>query len=378
MPSSRIAWCAAVFLLTACDSDPETPPTGSEIDGCGDTKLLASSADLSARGPWSVGAKTVMVGALRTEVWYPVLPASVEGATKARYDIRQALPPEEAAKIPDDDNPWQDCDCVRDAQLDATHGPYPVIVFVHGTAAFRHQSLAITTHWASHGFIVVAADHPGLMLGDLLGMACGAPAVPQDLSGNIDSLLAAVAAPGGELAFLAGHVDATRVAITGHSAGGSAAAQAGDKANVKAIISMAGNRAATATTLESAMFLSGLSDTVVSPGQVKTAWSGSVMPRRYVALTGAGHLAFSDLCDTKNAQGQDLLAIANEHGVCGASLAGFLFQCDPMRLDGATGWKIIDDATTSILRTTLQCQPEADLSTLQSRYSDVGEYQQAL
>lgn len=367
-----------LVAIVGCGSSSTTPPTGSEVTGCDGAKLLASPSDLSQRGPWGVGAKTVTVDGLRTEVWYPVPASAVEGATKARYDIRLALPAEEAAKIPDADNPWQTCDCVRDAPLDTEHGKYPAIVFVHGTAAFRHQSLSIVTHWASHGFVVIAADHPGLVLGDLLGMACGAPAVPQALSANIDSELSALTAASGELAFLAGHVDTSRVAIAGHSAGGSAAAEAGAKPNVRAVISMAGNRAATATTIESTMFLSGLSDTVVSAGQVRTAWSGSVTPRRYLALSEARHLAFSDLCETKNTEGQDLLAIANEHGVCGAQLAGFLFDCSAPRIDGVTGWNIINDATTSILRSTLQCQPEADVSTIQSRYPEVGEYQQEL
>lgn len=369
--------CAVCVTIAGCGST-STPPAGSEIAGCDGAKLLASPADLAQRGAWAVGAKTVTVEGLRTEVWYPVEKAAVEGMPPARYDIRLALPPAEAAKIPDDDNPWQTCDCVRDAPLDATRGPYPVIVFVHGTAAFRHQSLAIVTHWASHGFVVIAADHPGLMLGDVLGMACGAPAVPQALSANIDAELSALASPSGELAFLAGHVDTSRVAITGHSAGGSAAAEAGAKPNVRVAISMAGNRAATATTLESTLFLAGLADTVVSAGQVRTAWSGSVSPRRFVALSEARHLVFSDLCETKNPQGQDLLAIAGEHGVCGAQLAGFLFDCSAPRIDGITGWKIINDATTSVLRSSLQCQPEADLSTIGSRYPEVGDYQQQL
>lgn len=373
-----IVFAVVIGMATSGCGSTSAPPAGSEIAGCDGAKLLASSTDLAQRGAWTVGAKTVLVQGLRTEVWYPSLPASVNGATTARYDIRLALPPDEAAKIPDDDNPWQSCDCVRDAPIDTTHGPYPVIVFVHGTAAFRHQSLAIVTHWASHGFVVIAADHPGLMLADVLGSACGAPMVPQDLSGNIDAELAALAAPADELAFLAGHVDTTRVAIAGHSAGGSAAAQAAGKPNVRVVISMAGNRAATATTLESTMFLAGLSDTVVSAGQVRTAWSGSVAPRRFVALSEARHLAFSDLCETTNGQGQDLLAIADEHAVCGAQLAGFLFDCSTPRIDGATGWNIVNDATTSILRSTLQCQPESDVSGIRGRYPEVGDYQQQL
>ena len=364
---------ALLLMVTACGSTSSTPTPGSEVDGCDGASLLAGSADLSARGPWGVGARTVTVGGLTAEVWYPAPLAMTQSAPKVRYDIRQQLPASEAAKIPDEDNPWQTCDCVRDAPLDVGHGPYPAIIFVHGTASFRHQSLAIVTHWASRGFVVIAADHPGLKLGDLLGMACGMPAVQQNLQADIDAELAALASPSGELAFLAGRIDATRIAMAGHSAGANAAAEAGAKPNVQVVVSLAGNRRADAPQLRKNLFLAGLSDTVVSPGQSRTAWNASTTPRSFVSLTGAGHLAFSDLCDTKNTAGQDLLAIAEAKQVCGANLAGFLFDCDPARLEGQKGWDIINHASTASLEAILQCKAATDAASIKSAYPDVGE-----
>ena len=49
-------------------------------------------------------------------------------------------PAVEAAKIPDGDNPWQPCDCIRDLPLDDAHGPYPVVVFVHGVEIYRDRA----------------------------------------------------------------------------------------------------------------------------------------------------------------------------------------------------------------------------------------------
>ncbi|HEX9104448.1 MAG TPA: hypothetical protein VF997_19690, partial [Polyangia bacterium] len=99
-----------------------------------------------------------MLAGLTTEVWYPAKLGSDAGKSKIVYDIREHLPPADAAKIPDSDNPPQDCDCFRDLPIDDGHGPYPLVVFIHGTAAFRTQSLTFMTHWASRGFIVVSAD----------------------------------------------------------------------------------------------------------------------------------------------------------------------------------------------------------------------------
>lgn len=48
------------------------------------------------------------------------------------------------------------------------HGTYPLLMFVHGTAGFRTQSLHQIIHWASRGFIVASADYPGIQLYDLL------------------------------------------------------------------------------------------------------------------------------------------------------------------------------------------------------------------
>ena len=374
-----------VFGLVACSSNANTKPQdalgsgSSTVVGCDGATLLRNPSDFAAPGPWPVGVKTAMVNGLPTDVWYPATPGSESGLPTERYDIRAELSPTEAAKISDTDNPWQSCDCTRDLPLDTAHGPYPAVVFVHGTASFRHQSLHIVTHWASRGFIVVAADHPGLKLGDLLAQACGGTAPAQDLSGNLDSLIAALGAPSGDLAFLAGHVDATRVAVSGHSAGGGAAAAASGKPGVQVVIPMAGvGTTAASSTLRSTLYMGGSLDSIASFNQVKTAYQGSAKPHRLVDVKDAGHLNFSDLCDTVNTAGQDLLTIAKQDGICGANLAGFLFDCDPSHVAGPIGWSIINYASSAVLEETLQCQPATDLATHEMADPGVSEYDEEL
>lgn len=369
-----------LFGLVACNNStaPDTTP-GAVVAGCDGATLLASPTDGAAPGPWPVGARTVTIGGLTTEVWYPAAPGSDTGKPTARYDIRAALSPAEAAKIPDGDNPWQPCDCIRDLPLDDAHGPYPVVVFVHGTASFRHQSLHFVTHWASRGFIVVAADHPGLKLADLLASTCGGSPPPQNLQGNLDTLIAAISAPTGELAFLAGHVDATRLAVTGHSAGGGAAVAAAGKPHVQVVIPMAGTGSSRpGGDLKSSLYFGGTLDSIASFGQIRTAYQGSARPHRLIGIKDAGHLNFSDLCDTKNAAGEDLLTIAKAKGVCGANLAGFLFDCDPSHVAGPTGWTIVNYASSAVLEEVLQCQPAADLKAQASADPGVMEYAEDL
>lgn len=237
------------------------------------------------------------------------------------------------------------------------------------------------THWASRGFVVIAADHPGLKLGHLLAPFCpGNPTARQDLSRDIDTLIAGIATPAGDLAFLADRIDATRVAVAGHSAGGSAASAAAGKPGVRVIVSMAGAAAAaTSTSLEQSLFLGGRADMVVPWSRVSDAYQASPAPKRLAGLARSGHLAFSDLCDTRNAEDQNLLDIAIEHGICGARVASGLFDCDPTYLDGPTAAAIINDATSTVLETTLQCRDGLpDLSELRTRYPDVDLYEESL
>ena len=128
------------------------------------------------RGPWSVGVRTVEIGRLTVEVLYPAVPGSEEGIEPLDVDIRCALPESERSKVTDDVRPIPSCDCYSDLPLDDAHGPYPLILFVHGTASWRTQSLSLMEHWASRGFVV----YPQIILvfaSDILAGVCGLPPV---------------------------------------------------------------------------------------------------------------------------------------------------------------------------------------------------------
>jgi hypothetical protein len=324
---------------------------------CSGATLRVISTDTATTGPWAVGVRTATVAGLVTEIWYPAPPESAAGVPRAVYDIREQLPASERGKIPDDANPWQVGEGRRDLPLDTDFGPYPVVLFVHGTASFRTQSLAQMTHWASRGFVVVAADHPGLMLRDLLGLACGGGLVQQDLQRDLRNLLAALDAPAGELAFLAGHIDMARLAMAGHSAGGAAIKAQGARAAVLMPLASGGTEPGAA--LVSTLVMGADQDQVVDYTRTRDAYDATPSPKRLVGLAGTGHLAFANLCSLTNAQGQDLVEIGTERGVCGVGLASGLFDCSDAYLPDAEAWEIIDDATAAALEETLHCRPEA-------------------
>lgn len=324
------------------------------------------------RGPWPVGTRTISIDGMTVEVFHPA--SEAPSGDPVRFDIREALPPEEAAKISDEQNPWQICDCGRDLPVDDAYGPYPVILFVHGTAGWRTQSLRHLTHWASRGFVVLSADHPGLMLRDILAPLCGGEAAPRDLDSDLQAMLAAVRGETPELEALSAILDVERIGMVGHSAGGGAVGPYGDDAQVIIPLS-AGPSIAAGAALRSSLTLGGTADSVVPYSSLQSGYASSVAPKRLVGITNAGHLVPSEICSASNAAGQNLLEIAEEAGVCGAGAAGFLFQCSDDLLPDETGWAIVEYATAAAFEETLHCSPvgTANLDAIEDVYPDVAE-----
>jgi hypothetical protein len=348
------------------------PPA--ETEGCDGAKLLTSPVDTAERGPWLVGARTVQVGSLVAEVWYPARSSEGDAPGPKTYDVRQWLPDSEVDKIPLELAPIQTCDCYADLPIDEAHGPYPVIVFVHGTAGFRTQSLELVQHWASRGFVVLAADHPGLYLKDLLAGVCtGMFPEQRDLGPDLDTLVAALNAPSGDLAFLEGFVDASRLGMAGHSAGGSAIANRGDEARV--LVPMASRGTSEGTALVSTLVLGAQDDAVVPYGQTKAGFDASPSPKRLVGISPAGHLTFSSLCAIENSDGQDIVEIGTARDVCGLGLAGALFDCEDSYLEASLGWTISNEAASAAFEEVLHCKPERGevFGGLQARYPEVVE-----
>jgi predicted dienelactone hydrolase len=115
----------------------------------------------------------------------------------------------------------------------AAGGPFPVVVFSHGADSSPVQSTFLTSHLASHGFVVAAPTHPGTTIDDCLG--CGTPerqqAMLQDSAANrprevsaILDMLAAMHADSRSI--FAGMLATDRAGVMGHSWGGYTAVMA--------------------------------------------------------------------------------------------------------------------------------------------------------
>jgi dienelactone hydrolase len=351
-----------------------------DIVGCEGVSLLAKP-DYGHRGPWPVGAKTITIvrgdgRELLTEIWYPAQPGSEAGKTADIYDMRQSLPPASAAKVPDADNPWQPCDgCWRDLPLDAAHGPYPLVVFVHGTAGFRGQNLENVVHWASRGFVVMAANHPGLYLGDMVNFAVAG----QDLAGDVKLEIATMTAHAGELAAFAGHVDLTRLGASGHSAGGGAVAPLGDLPGMQVVVPISGGGAPSGANLRSSLLVAGMIDQTWAGAQ--TAYDGASPKKRLLGITGIAHAGVTSLCNIRNAKGQDIVTVAQADGVMTPALAGLaagLFDCAKDTEPEADAIAVINYTSAAVLEETLHCDSTAAaaLAATQAKHAIAGDWRE--
>jgi len=256
---------------------------------------------------------------------------------------------------------YQQCECYR--ELPVADGEFPVLVFIHGTAGFRTQSLHQMTHWASRGFVVFSADHPGIQLKDLLGLADLIPPPSTDQAGDARGILKAVAQlsqSSPSFSSLAGHVDMTRVGASGHSAGGFSIEQFGDVADV--LVPMAGGAPVPGTRLKSTLVLSANKDGVA--GDQQSAYTKSkVSPKRFADVANLDHLFCSDLCWIGVDAG-GIVQIAEDHGIAVAALFGGLGTdgCAYLNekkgtkfLEPECGWQFTNYASAAAFEETLRC-----------------------
>ena len=361
--------------------------------------------DPTVRGPWPVGVRTVSIGRLTVEVIYPGAPGSEVGKPEATYDVRSWLPERERSKVPDANSPAVKPiggGLFRDLPIDAEHGPYPVVVFVHGTASFRIASGSTMTHWASRGFVVLAADYPGMFLADMLAgtLECILPTTGlQDVPGDINTQIQALKAPSGTLAFLDRHIDMTRLGLSGHSQGACITATLSTLANVRIVMPMSGSAAAVpSSSLQSLMYIGGIDDKVIgynaplignvvcplfsssSTGAYQASPGPPAVTKRLAGIGGGGHLVVTDLCQT-NALGRNAIQEAQADGVCGINSAVIiglpaLFDCGT--IDMATGIKAVNYASTAALEEALMCKDRgAQFANIKTSIPAISDFQEA-
>jgi len=293
--------CAKPATADAGASCRLAAPTGHNACGGSDAAELACNAqtqcadvidatagtciDPRQPGPYGVGVRTVHLvkdsvtapgtdRVLDTIVWYPTAPDSgmVDPMLKG----------------------------VVGAPLDNSGGPYPLLMFSHGSCGYPNQSTFLTPLIASYGFVVAAPPHPGNTLSDFptcmsaQSLATSALERPADIAYAADQLLAANA---DQSSPFFGSIDPQRMGMSGHSFGGFTTYVVVDhdpryKVAVALAPAVPGNAK---LNLPSLSMLSEL-DTYVNDDAIRAVYATAATPKVEVEVLNAGHFAYSDGC----------------------------------------------------------------------------------
>lgn len=236
-------------------------------------------------GPYGVGVRTVQMTkdsvanpgtprVLDTLVWYPTAPDAgpVDASLKG----------------------------VVDAPLDTSGGPYPLLLFSHGSCGYPAQSTFMTPLIASYGFVVAAPPHPGNTIFDY--PTCGTSTAqtasfqerPADIIFATDQLLAA--ATDSTSPFF-GAIDPQRIGMSGHSFGGlTTYLVAARDPRYRIAVPMAPAVLGTPMLQVPSLTMLGQIDAVVNVDAIRTAYQDASAPKVKVEIANTGHYAFSDGC----------------------------------------------------------------------------------
>jgi predicted dienelactone hydrolase len=167
--------------------------------------------------------------------------------------------------------------------VDLAERQHPVVVWGNGTYAAPAHYRNLLEHWASHGFVVVAAMAPnagrGVEMRDCLNLI---------LDENIKN--------GSEFQH---KIDPDRIGAVGHSQGGGGALMLGRDARIRTTIAIqpyifgaSHNPTAAANQNGPLLLLSGGEDTTASPeSNQQPVFDNTNVPVTWLTLRGASHLA---------------------------------------------------------------------------------------
>ena len=354
------------LLASACGSSGSgdagsggsTGSTGTSAGTGGDA--LGATPAYEAAGPYVPGVTTLDLDGRKVEVWYPADKGAEAGKPKDVFRISTLLPDNLKSVIPDALDPKYETDAYRDITASAA-GPFPVVLFSHGYAAYPTLYAFLLTHLASWGFVVVAPDH---VERGLLAAVTQCTKVADDAKVLLAARDLAVTKSNDPTSVLSGTIDPSKVAVVGHSAGASAAVRTALDPSVATFVALdgggiggsgagttpttdangcvqqtttsTGDGSTTTTAIDSGalpdkpgMLITGGNDQVIPLSRLQPFYDAMNAPKRLVVIEGAGHNSVTDICLIGKDQG-GLLAIAGKVGIAVPDTVSRLFDdgCD--------------------------------------------------
>lgn len=328
---SLLATIAVASVSTAAVGAQTEPP--SPVAAPGDAG--PGSAD------YAVGRRTIEIVStpdrtLTVDVWYPVDAPDAAGVGPSIYEFPGISYPSSVALA---------------EPVASGDGPFPLVVYSHGSGGLRYVAAFFTEALAARGFVVAAPEHTGnTALDAVTGTSASREEIarlrPADVQATITGMLAASADPADPLS---GRIDDEKIGVAGHSAGGYGVftAVAGFEdvpadPRIDAVVAMAPVVPPEAEDVDvPTMVISGtLDDAATIAEQTERAWK--TVPGRplyRVDLKGAGHHSFDDVCFY-----QDLLpSFPDLPDLIIDYVEGFAAQaCTPKFLDIEEAHRLID------------------------------------
>jgi fermentation-respiration switch protein FrsA (DUF1100 family) len=171
-------------------------------------------------------------------------------------------------------------------------GRWPLVIFAHGYNTTPTTYAHLLHAWAAAGFVVAAPAFPL--------EAQGGPLDENDLSNEPGDISAVIGAVLGQTSGpLAGHVDGTRIAVTGHSDGAEAALAAGFLAapigdgRIGPVVSMSAQGILGGPARDPRhplLVVQGTQDTINPPYKGDAVFAAAGAPKFELHLLGGGHL----------------------------------------------------------------------------------------
>ncbi len=294
-----VAWTRVV----AAESLPDPKKLGAYPVGVTTIELVDNSRTDSATN----GPRTLL-----TEIWYPATDDS-RGLPKNKFsdfflrgqspELNDMLKKFFKVGLDEIDGRFKN-EAVRDARV--REGKFPLIIFSHGNGGIRAQNAFWCDHMASHGYIIMSADHTGNCAATCVGgkvipynvgrMMNSSQERPKDVSFLIDTMGRMNA--GADSRF-AGRVEMDKIGVAGHSYGGytCGAVIESDK-RVKAIIPMTPVwPTRTNFTTPLLIFLASEDKTLgaMTNQTIRHRYEESKGPHYFVEIVDGGHFTYTDM-----------------------------------------------------------------------------------